>query len=315
MTANCTLCVPFYGMLLGLLLFSAAVYIAPTSLRAILLLYPINCIMDKTPTNGVSWLSYEQVEKLRSNWLYRWTAQYFPASLHKTVDLNPSEGPYIFLYHPHGVISMGANCALNTNACNFDKTFPGIRRWGVTLNACFYAPLFRDWMLLLGIISANKKTLVTKLSKEKESIVLVPGGAAEALHAHKDNFRLHIRQRKGFIRLALETGAKPIPCLGFGENSSFDTADCGADSILSSFLVRIQKLLSFSTPIILQPIPRRRSIDVLVGKPVRFPKRAENMSESDYVDICHSLYLKELKKLYDNNKEVYGSESVSIEFL
>ena len=77
----------------------------------------------------------------------------------------------------------------------------------------------------------------------------------------------------------------------------------------------LQKLLSFSTPIILQPIPRQRSIDVVVGKPVQFPKKQETMPEAEYVNLCHKLYLDELEKLYNANKSKYGYTDMPLEFL
>lgn len=44
--------------------------------------------------------------------LWRWLAAYFPARLHKTVDLPPDQ-PYIFCAHPHGIVSfsVSASCS------------------------------------------------------------------------------------------------------------------------------------------------------------------------------------------------------------
>lgn len=289
---------------------------------------------------------YEWTQTCRSAWFYRGAAEYFPVRLHKTVDLPASILPsssttkkegnnddnnsnnntpcgegasgassYIFLYHPHGVISMGMNTALALNGCQFDELFPGIRRFGVTLNVSFWTPLLREWMLMLGYISANKRTLMQTL-KGGNSIVLVPGGAAEALHAHKHNFRLHINGRRGFIKLALETGALPVPCLGFGENEAFstyypETTICPVQAKpVSTYLYwqqRVCKLLSFSMPIITNIFPNPRPIHVVVGEPIRF-------APGTSVDACHSQYLDAVRKLYDENKGKYGYDDMEIEF-
>ena len=37
----------------------------------------------------------------------RWCAAYFPATLHATAPLPPEQGPYVFCYHPHGVLTFG----------------------------------------------------------------------------------------------------------------------------------------------------------------------------------------------------------------
>ena len=246
LTVNCMASVPMYSMLIWMTIYYSAIYFAPTTwLRMLLLAYTPYCILDPTPKRGQRWFPQNVVEFCRSFIAYKGVAAYFPVKLHKTVDLDASK-PYIFLYHPHGVIGMGANTALNTNACNFHKVFPGIRRWAVTLNATFYAPIFREWLLISGFISANKSTLTSKLQKH-ESIVLVPGGAAEALHAHHTNFKCYIKDRQGFVRLALETGALPVPVLGFGENEAFQTyyaAESSTTNKLFEWQQRLCKLFS-----------------------------------------------------------------------
>jgi hypothetical protein len=60
---------------------------------------------------------------------FRWWVNfkdYFPISLIKTKDLKPG-GKYIFGYHPHGIIGLGAISAFGTNGSGFNELFPGIR--------------------------------------------------------------------------------------------------------------------------------------------------------------------------------------------
>jgi len=278
---------------------------------------------------------YRWTEACRGAWFYKGVAEYFPIRLYKTVDLpvpsipggsssdeddknNESNNPpYIFLYHPHGVISMGGNTALALNGCGFDRSFPGIRRYGVALNVSFWGPFFREWMLAMGYLSANRHTLAGTL-ENGNSIVLVPGGAAEALHAHRDNFRLHIRDRRGFVRLALETGALPVPCLGFGENEAFETyypepTVCPVEGRPTSAYLRLQqricKLFSFSTPILTSILPNRRPIHVVVGGPIRFTP------DDATVDECHEQYLEAVRWLFEENKHKYGYGHMEIEFV
>jgi 2-acylglycerol O-acyltransferase 2 len=298
-------------------------------------LYLVRCATDKSPLRGWK-LSQQTREWLRSWPGFRWTGQHFPTRLHKTCeldsgDIDTADGkkkrPYLFLYHPHGVIAMGVNTALNTNGCDFDQKFPGLsNRWGVTLNMCFYVPLYREWMLAVGFLGANYATLKSKLL-EGDSIVLVPGGAPEALVAHTESsksnptVKLCLARRRGFIRLAQETGAALVPCFGFGENKVFDTlatssiADAGSSSrsaIFRSWLFAGQQALlkacSFSTPILTWPFPRQQPIDVVVGAPVV-------MSASDDVETCFLKYEKALRELYDAHKDRYGYGHVALEIV
>lgn len=330
-----------YTILVWLLIYGLAFYYARPYpwLKTLLLLYLPFCIADARPSQGVAAVTntlfssattaatttafsyYAWVEWCRSLKMYRNVAQWFPVHLIKTVELDPTQR-YIFLYHPHGVISMGANTALSTNGCHFSTVFPGITRFGVTLNVMFWAPLFREWLLALGFISANKATLVETL-QNNHSIVLVPGGAAEALHAHKTNFRLHLQRRRGFVQLAMETHAHPVPCLGFGENEAFDTlyvagnttrngVSSASSRVIPSALLhywqqRLYQLLRFSTPILTNLLPNRTPIHVVVGAPVVF--------RGTTVDECHREYLTALQQLYDQHKATYGYHDVPIEFV
>jgi Diacylglycerol acyltransferase len=351
LTVNCMLCVPMYSMAVGVAVYGGALWYASANghswAKTLLLLYLAFCISDARPTRApggtsggregsnaaaaaarVSGMNKgDWVDRIadwcRSRPMYRNSASYFPVTLHKTVDLDPSLS-YIFTYHPHGVIAMGANAALVTNGCDFDDAFPGIKRHGVTLNIALMTPLFREWMLLAGMVSANKRTLVSTLINGR-SIVLVPGGAKEALSAHKSNFRLHLKSRRGFIRVALEANAHPVPVLGFGENKAFETLVVDHDphsaeassswvsalrkpSVLLHYCQqRLYKVMTFSMPILTSVVPNRNPIHVVVGKPVAFQGKT--------VEECHREYLKELERLYDQHKGNYGYQDIKLEFV
>ncbi|KAG0340611.1 diacylglycerol O-acyltransferase 1, partial [Podila horticola] len=94
-------------------------------------------LFDKAPEHGGR----------RSEWFRHWIGwryfgQYFPMQLHKEEDLDPSRN-YIFGYHPHGIISMGAAATFGTEGLNFSKAFPGIRPHLLTLQSNFQIPLYR----------------------------------------------------------------------------------------------------------------------------------------------------------------------------
>lgn len=318
---NCMITVPHHSIIIDLVaviaLYNADIY----GMKSAIVFYIFYIIFDTSPQRGGG---YYQLSKKWQTWFrnypgFRYLAQYFDASMIKERDLDANQ-QYIFAYHPHGVIGIGANVALNTNACGFEQIFPGLERCGVTLNATFLSPIFRDWLLFQGFISANKKTLINTLtatkSNSKKSLVLVPGGAAEALHAHPNVFKLHLKQRKGFIRLAMETKTAVIPCLGFGENEIFDTIYASSSDntmtlwqrMLWNAQQRWMKCFSFSVPIISNIIPNRAKVTVVVGAPIEF-------DPSSSVDECHALYLKKVKALYDKHKDQLGHGHVPIEFV
>ena len=60
----------------------------------------------------------------------------------------------------------------------------------------------------LGIIEVSREGLEYALTKmgQGHSVVIVVGGAAEAMETRAGSYDFIIEKRKGFIRLALETG-------------------------------------------------------------------------------------------------------------
>lgn len=102
------------------------------------------CYDFNTPRRGgrpVSWL--------RNSIIGRYFRDYFPASLIKTVDLDPDRN-YIFGSHPHGAISCGAMTSFLTESTGFSKTFPGITPHLTTLVGQFWVPLRREYTMLHG---------------------------------------------------------------------------------------------------------------------------------------------------------------------
>ena len=60
-------------------------------------------------------------------------------------------------------------------------------------------------------------------SGQGQSIMLAIGGATESLYAGPGTYDLVLQRRKGFVRIALQTGASLVPVLNFGENELFNT--------------------------------------------------------------------------------------------
>ena len=72
---------------------------------------------------------------------WTWFRDYFPISLHATAPIDP-QGRYVFGYHPHGVLSLGAFINFGTNATEFSSKFPGIDIRLMTLTSNFQIPFY-----------------------------------------------------------------------------------------------------------------------------------------------------------------------------
>jgi 2-acylglycerol O-acyltransferase 2 len=179
----------------------------------ILIPYIIYIQFDKSPERGgypVRW-----VRKLT---IWKYYAQYYPCSIVKEADLDPSK-TYIFGYHPHGIIGMGAFATFATEGTKFSENFPGITPHLLTLPSNFKMPIYRELMMLHGVASVSKQACYNMLSKGPgSSITIVVGGANESLSAHPGTADLTLRRRYGFIKVAIRTGSLLVPVFSFGEN-------------------------------------------------------------------------------------------------
>jgi 2-acylglycerol O-acyltransferase 2 len=145
--------------------------------------------------------------------IWRHFANYYPVSLVQEATL-PVDGKYIFGYHPHGVIGMGALANFGTEGTNFSKIFPGITPHLLTLAPNFLIPFYRDILLHLGLCSVSKRACSTILRRGAPgtAIVIVIGGATESLRAHPGTNDLTLKRRMGFIKIAIREGyVRPRP--------------------------------------------------------------------------------------------------------
>ena len=77
-------------------------------------------------------------------------AQYFPAKLHKTADLDPTKS-YIFGLHPHGIFHTSGFISFATEGTGFQKLFPEIMPHLLILAGQFKFPFFRDYLQTSGL--------------------------------------------------------------------------------------------------------------------------------------------------------------------
>ncbi len=173
------------------------------------------------------------------------------------------------------------------------------------------------------------------------SVLLVLGGAKESLDAHPGTFDLTLKDRKGFVKIALMTGASLVPVFGFGETDLYEQVENPQGSKLRALQERLQTKLGFALPLVKGRgvfnyraglLPHRKAIDAVVGAPIDCPKLKREEITPDVLvpsthlsitrslsasngrcltlllaqDKYHQLYLVSLQKLYDDYKQVYA---------
>lgn len=134
---------------------------------------------------------------------------------------------YTQLYIP----SFGAIANFCTHHSKWKDLFPGIRPKLVTLSQQFRFPILRDILLAWGMVSAEARSIACLLAasndpkaplNEKDgntsnAVAIVVGGAEEAFHSFPRNYAIVLRNRKGFVRMALRYGCPIVPAISFNE--------------------------------------------------------------------------------------------------
>jgi len=252
--------------------------------------------------------------------LWRHFCNFFPIKIVKTAELDPEKN-YLLCSHPHGILCCGAVGAFATDGADFNDIFPGITPHGLTLSVQFWFPLHRELVYWLGGCCASKRGIKYLLLSEPkgQATVLVPGGARESLNGDKDRIRLVLNKRKGFIKMALETGVSLVPTFSFGEQRVYDLVP----NPPGSYLRRLQDWVLAKTTIPLfffmgrgvfqysmGIVPFRHPIHVVVGAPI--PVTQTDCPTTEEVDTLHAQYVQALKDLYTEHNPKYGEKGVEL---
>ncbi|KAL8284227.1 hypothetical protein RQP46_004976 [Phenoliferia psychrophenolica] len=265
--------------------------------------------IDQAPVRGG-----RKSEWVRKSRYWKWFAGYYPVSLIKTAEL-PPDRKYVFGYHPHGIIGMGAIANFGSDATGFSELFPGLDPHLLTLATNFNIPLYRDFLLSLGVCSVSMKSCQNILKQGPgAALTIVVGGAAESLSAHPGTADLTLKRRMGFIKLAMRQGADLVPVFSFGENDIFEQLSNERGTRLYKLQKRFQAAFGFTLPIFfgrgifnynMGLMPYRHPIVSVVGRPI--PVTQVDHPTMEQLEEVQGRYIVELKRVWDDHKELYAS--------
>lgn len=285
--------------------------------RAVMLVYSIWCFVDRTPSRGgwnLPWLK-KFCHELS---VYKYAFAFFgdKSSIVKTCELDPKKN-YVFAYHPHGIIGLGAGFTFGTGGAGFDQLYPGLNVSLMTLKQMFFSPFYREWLMAHGLVSCGRNTCLNILrGPPGRSLCLAVGGAREAIDAIPHVMDLTLKSRKGFVRVAVQTGASIVPVIGFGENELFNQLNSGPIREVQN---TIMDKLGFFLPLFwgrgifnytMGLLPHRKQLNIIIGSPIDCPKIEDMNTEEgrSMVNEVHEKYIIQLHKLYDDHKHEYLRE-------
>ncbi|KZT55261.1 diacylglycerol acyltransferase [Calocera cornea HHB12733] len=251
----------------------------------------------------------------RSLSFWKHFAEYYPAEMMREAVL-PPDRPYLFGYHPHGIIGMGAMATFATESIGFSQHFPGITPHLLTLSSNFYLPIYREIIMWMGIASVSRKSCANILKKGPgQSITIVIGGAAESLSAHPGTADLTLKKRFGFIKLAIQYGADLVPVFSFGENDIYEQLSNEKGTTVYKLQKKFQHLFGFTLPLFhgrgilnytIGLMPYRRRIMIVCGRPIHV-ERVANPSQQ-LLEDTQKLYIEELMRIWDTYKDAFAKQ-------
>ncbi|VVU95403.1 Diacylglycerol acyltransferase [seawater metagenome] len=235
---------------------------------------------------------------------------------------------YIIGMHPHGIFSWGNGMLLTEsvlgdyycqNACcrnKFKQTFEEKKMCFAGASIIFKIPFVRELCLALGVIDASEKNIIKAL-KNNISVGINIDGIAGVLACKPGKDAVVLKNRKGFIKLALKAGVSIIPIYQFGLVDNYNTRL----DFLKPIQVFFHKYLKCGLPIFFTNnygfLPYRNpKLNIVLGKPIEIKEKDYGKNNDEYiVDKYHDLYIKELTTLYNKWKGQFGFENREIEIL
>lgn len=180
--------------------------------------------------------------------------------------------------------------------------------FGVT-STLLAVPIVRNVLGLLGLVSATK-SILKEILMQGDHIALLVGGVQEVClgtYNHKDI--LYLNKRKGFLKLAMETGSGVVPVYCFGENRLFKHTY----KIILDFWKVVNRYIKIGAPFpVCGPfnlmIPYRGELLLLFGKPL-FPQKDESL------DQFHARYVSQLEALFQAFVKETSNPNLVLEIL
>lgn len=177
-------------------------------------------------------------------------------------------------------------------------------------------PLYRDYLMALGIGSVSKRSCENILARGPgHAITIVIGGAQESLLSRPHHNDLVLEKRLGVFKIALKHGADLVPMYSFGENDIYQQIPNEPGSWLYTFQQIFKKVAGFTIPLFhargvlnydFGLMPFRAPINTVVGKPIRVEKNTNPTTEE--LKELQAKYIEGLKDIWETYKDDFATD-------
>jgi 1-acyl-sn-glycerol-3-phosphate acyltransferase len=143
---------------------------------------------------------------------------------------------------------------------------------GLGEHAHYAVPIWRHVLGACGMVRGTRDN-VRALMRDRQTILVFPGGAREVNKQRGQQYQLLWRERIGFARLAIEQGYPVVPFAAVGVDDMLDVIADRNTPIYGQLARLYEKLMGFPTPPVvrgvgLTPIPRLDRLYFWFGEPI-----------------------------------------------
>lgn len=249
------------------------------------------CLSVLLPAEPLLWERFQH-STLVSSW-----RRYFAFSLAVEQKLDP-QGKYIFAGFPHGVFPVSELLCISLML----KVWPGLRVYSIAASSVFSVPVWRHIMAWTGARPATRRWFRKLL--QQGSVSLVPGGIAEMFLWEEGREVIKVRDRKGFVRLAVEQGVPLVPVYHFGNSKLFSWVAPRSWEVLAR---RVRMALGYPKGRWGTLMPRNEPLFMAVGAPIPVPRIAPGQpGYAEAVEAAHAQLVDALVALYEKYRGQYG---------
>jgi 1-acyl-sn-glycerol-3-phosphate acyltransferase len=164
----------------------------------------------------------------------------------------------------------------------------------------FKVPGVGQLMEALGSREGNKENAI-KMLTHGEILVVAPGGMREALRPSREKYKIIWDKRKGFAKLAIETGVPVILAACPAADDLYDVAP----SHITAWAYKTLKIpVFFARGLGLSPIPKPIKLTHYLSEPIHPPKKSGDPVEfSRQVDTYHQQLIERMERLMTETAE------------
>lgn len=211
---------------------------------------------------------------------------------------------YMLCYIPHSLYAIGL---WEIRRYFLDKH--GMIMLFTGADIIFRVPLLRRIMTWWGCTEVSASVLKANLQRKYPYNLLMhqPDGIAGMFYGLEQE-QIVLNRRRGFVRVALQTGASLIPCYALGANNLFNRR-WGSNSLAARLSHRCRASFVYWTGRYEVPfgfIPNPTKLVFAIGKPIDVEQVDDPTQEQ--IDELHQQFVRALRELFDRHAHRMGEE-------